>query len=55
MTELSEKSSKFRKNRFKKSVTTAYLERPRFGFGEQTEQESSEQLLTELFDGVRAP
>lgn len=32
-----------------------YLDRPRLGFGEQTEQESSEQLLTELFDGVRAP
>lgn len=32
-----------------------YLERPRFGFGEHTEHESSEQLLNELFDGVRAP
>lgn len=39
----------------KSNKKSFYLDRPRFGFGEQTEQESSEQLLTELFDGVRAP
>lgn len=33
----------------------SYRDLARFGFGEQTEHESSEQLLNELFDGVRAP
>lgn len=33
----------------------AYLDRTRLVFGEHTEQDSSEQLLNELGDGVLAP
>lgn len=42
------------RNEMRKSDNN-YLERTRRTFGEHTEHESSEQLLTELFDGVRAP
>lgn len=36
-------------------IMNGYLDRACLNFGEQTEHESSEQLLTELFDGVLAP